>query len=95
MASMPAMVAAVDNEGENIKVEVRVVRLKGKGTSIGGAGIRTIVLVKENVLLRGRELARLERTSPLAINSAYQGRLAPSTSRAPGESVLNAKGYHA
>jgi hypothetical protein len=89
MASMPAMVAAVDNEGENIKVEVRVVRLKGKGTSIGGAGIRTIVLVKENVIVENYHVSSLT----MAINSAYPDAWREYLEHL--ESKLNAKGYNA
>ncbi|MDI6820436.1 MAG: hypothetical protein QMC89_06000 [Candidatus Hodarchaeaceae archaeon] len=89
MASMPAMVAAVDNERENIRVEVHVVRLKGKGTSIGGTGTRTIVIVRENVVVENYHVPSLT----IAINSAYPDAWREYLGHL--ESRLNAKGYNA
>jgi hypothetical protein len=91
MASMPAMVAAVDDERDNIRVEVHVVRLKGKGTSIGGAGTRTIVLVKENSYYEVENSPRENVT--ISVNSTYRGAWAEYLSWLAR--VLNAKGYNA
>ncbi len=89
MASMPAMVAAIDDNGENIRIEVRTVRLKGKGFSIGGTGARNIVLVKENVIIENHHISSLT----IAINSAYPDAWREYLSHL--ESTLNAKGYDA